>query len=255
MMKYSTATKVSTIIFFAAFVSACFVPAASAQCPSADKVREGFNSLLNREVTVLKVQPSLIRGLCEVQFKSGPQIDVAYVDPTGNYFVTGHILDVQNQVDLSKELISSLNRLTPKDMKSLESLAVFTAGKSDKSIYYVTDPECPFCKKGEVILKKLIDDGKLSVKFVFYPLPMHKGAEEQCISIICDKKGFDELQVGYKSENQCPEGKKKVEESIAFMHEKHFTGTPIYIFPNGTYHLGVLKERDILKYWDVPEKK
>jgi thiol:disulfide interchange protein DsbC len=254
-MKHAVVKRIMAILFGAGLALIFSSNPAAAQCPSAAQVGEGFQKLIRHEVTVLKVQPSQIAGLCEVQFKISGPIEIAYVDPTGNYFVTGHILDAQTQVDLTKEAAANLNRLTAEDFKTLDSLVAFTAGKSSKFIYYVTDPKCPFCKKGEEILNKMIDDGKLSVKFILYPLPMHKGADEESIAIICDKKGLKELETGYSSANQCAEGKKKVKDAIAFMNEKHFTGTPIYIFPNGLYHLGVMEPDAILKNLSTPEKK
>jgi thiol:disulfide interchange protein DsbC len=74
-----------------------------------------------------------------------------------------------------------------------------------------------------------------------FPLPMHKGAREQCIAVVCDKKGFDDLENGYKSDNQCAEGAKMVDESIALLSSKGITGTPTYLFPDGRFQSGVLE--------------
>jgi thiol:disulfide interchange protein DsbC len=79
-----------------------------------------------------------------------------------------------------------------------------------------------------------------------FPLPMHKGAREQCIAVVCDKKGFDDLENGYKSDNQCAEGAKMVDESIALLSSKGITGTPTYLFPDGRFQSGVL-EADALR--------
>jgi thiol:disulfide interchange protein DsbC len=79
-----------------------------------------------------------------------------------------------------------------------------------------------------------------------FPLAMHKGAREQCISVICDKKGFDDLENGYKSDSKCSEGEKLVDETIAFLSGKGITGTPTYIFPDGRFQSGEL-EADVLR--------
>ena len=78
-----------------------------------------------------------------------------------------------------------------------------------------------------------------------YPLDMHKGAREQCIAVLCDKKGFDDLEAGYKSDNQCAEGAKKVDDTIAFLRGKGIGGTPTYFFPDGRPHSGVLEEPNL----------
>jgi len=74
-----------------------------------------------------------------------------------------------------------------------------------------------------------------------FPLAMHKGAREQCIAVICDKKGFDDLENGYSSGNQCAEGVKIVDDTVALLSGKGITGTPTYIFPDGKYQSGVLE--------------
>jgi len=79
-----------------------------------------------------------------------------------------------------------------------------------------------------------------------FPLPMHKGAREQCVAVVCDKKGFEDLENGYKSDNQCAEGAKLVDETIALLSGKGITGTPTYLFSDGRFQSGVL-EADALR--------
>jgi thiol:disulfide interchange protein DsbC len=79
------------------------------------------------------------------------------------------------------------------------------------------------------------------VKVLMFPLAMHKGAREQCIAVVCDKKGFDDLEGGYTSGNQCAEGAKLVDDSVALLSGKGITGTPTYIFADGKFQSGVLE--------------
>ncbi len=74
-----------------------------------------------------------------------------------------------------------------------------------------------------------------------FPLAMHKGAREQCVAVICDKKSFEDLENGYKSDNQCAEGAKIVDETVALLAGKGITGTPTYVFPDGKFQSGVLE--------------
>jgi thiol:disulfide interchange protein DsbC len=66
------------------------------------------------------------------------------------------------------------------------------------------------------------------------------------------------LMQNYKSENQCPDGRKKVEETIEFMKRKGIQGTPAYIFPDGTRQMGVLDANVIMRRLseaDQPKEK
>ncbi len=85
-----------------------------------------------------------------------------------------------------------------------------------------------------------------------FPLPMHKGAREQCIAVVCDKKGFDDLENGYKSDNQCAEGAKLVDESIVLLSAKGITGTPTYLFADGRFQSGVLEPDALRQRLGIP---
>jgi thiol:disulfide interchange protein DsbC len=88
----------------------------------------------------------------------------------------------------------------------------------------------------------LAEKGEITVRFLFYPLPSHKGAKEQCVAFLCDKKGIADWEKGYKSDNQCPEGVKKVEDTIAWVQKKGIGSTPTFIFPDGIFHSGMMPE-------------
>ena len=79
-----------------------------------------------------------------------------------------------------------------------------------------------------------------------FPLAMHKGAREQCVAVVCDKKSFEELESGYTSDNQCAEGAKLVDDTVALLSGKGITGTPTYLFGDGRFQSGVL-EADALR--------
>ena len=96
------------------------------------------------------------------------------------------------------------------------------------------------------VLKELAGKGEIQVKVLLFPLPMHQGAREQCVAVVCDKKGFEDLENGYKSDNQCADGAKLVDETIALLSGKGITGTPTYLFSDGRFQSGVL-EPDALR--------
>lgn len=75
-----------------------------------------------------------------------------------------------------------------------------------------------------------------------FPLDSHEGAREQCISVICDGKGFDELHEGYRSDNQCERGTALVADTAEFLRRKGISSTPTYIFSDGIPHSGLLQE-------------
>jgi len=92
----------------------------------------------------------------------------------------------------------------------------------------------------------MAEAGEIQVRVLMFPLDSHKGAKEQCVSVICDGKSFHDLHEGYRSENQCEEGVKKVSETVAFLKSKGISSTPTYIFPDGLYQAGLL-DADVLR--------
>ena len=62
----------------------------------------------------------------------------------------------------------------PKDPKIIEEGVVFSYGTGKKTLYLVTDPECPYCTKFEKAAEGKLDD--YTVHVIFYPLAFHKNA-------------------------------------------------------------------------------
>jgi thiol:disulfide interchange protein DsbC len=98
----------------------------------------------------------------------------------------------------------------------------------------------------------LADKGEIQIKVLMFPLAMHKGAREQCIAVVCDKKSFDDLENGYSSTSTCSEGEKLVDETIALLSSKGITGTPTYIFSDGRFQSGVLEANALRLRLGIP---
>jgi thiol:disulfide interchange protein DsbC len=243
------------LIFFLVMFSAIGILAgpggASAPCPAPDKIQGSLKKLFPN-VELGKIQPSEVKGLCQVQVKMGAQVRLLYVDGSGDFFLAGNLIEAKSGRNLTMETTQQLNRLAADDLRQLDALTAFTLGQGDKSLYFVTDPQCPYCKQAEAVLKKMAEKGELAVRFVLFPLPSHKGAKEQCIAILCDKKGFEGFEKGHKSENQCAEGVKKVEDSLAFLQKKGIASTPTYIFADGLVHSGVMPEEALRQRLGLP---
>ncbi|RKX62612.1 MAG: hypothetical protein DRP37_01100 [Thermodesulfobacteriota bacterium] len=232
-----------TPIFFLVQAQGCL----AAACPSKETIQQKVVETFKQNINVIKIQPSAVPGFCEVQVNFKGQNRILYTDQKGEFLITGVIFRSSDGTNITKEAIADLNRFSDSDIKRLEDLTAFAMGSKGEIVYFVTDPQCPYCKKAEKIVVKMAEAGKLQLKILLFPLSFHKGAKEQCISVICDNKGLEGLHSGYKSENQCEEGKSKVEDTLHFLQQKGITGVPTYIFKDGKYHSGVLKEQDMKK--------
>ncbi len=240
-----------TPIFFLVQAQGCL----AAVCPSKETIQQKVVETFRQDIGVVKIQPSAVPGLCEVQVNVKGQNRILYTDQKGEFLITGQIYRSLDATNITTEAIADLNRFTDSDLRRLEDLTAFTVGSKGKVVYFVTDPQCPYCKKAEKIVVNMAEAGKIQLRVLLFPLRMHKGAKEQCISIICDDKGLEGLHNQYKSENQCQEGKNKIEDTLRFLQQKGITGVPTHIFTDGKYHSGVLKEQAIKKRLGLSENE
>ncbi len=214
-----------------------------ALCPPKDIIQQGVQKTFPKlQFEIGSIEPSKAKGLCQIQLKIGPQYNILYTDSQGEFLLAGNLHESKTGKNLTQETFQLMNRLTPEELHQLESLTAFTLGQGKKMVFLVTDPQCPFCKQAESLIKKLIPKEDLSVRFLFFPLDSHKGAREQCISILCDNKGIQGFDSGYRSDNQCSEGTQKVNNTIAFLKKKGINSTPTFIFMDGIYQSGVPTE-------------
>ena len=217
----------------------------AASCPSKAKLREAVKKTFHQSIEIVKVSPSAMSGLCQVQVRFRKQNRIIYTDPKGEFLIAGQLFEVKGPKNLTRDVLMEINKLSKADFKELDKLVAFTVGKKGPAVYFVTDPQCPYCKKAENIINPLAEHGKVQVKYLLFPLKFHKGSKEECISIICDNKGLEGFKNRYRSENQCEAGKKRIHETLSFLMSKGITGTPTYIFPDGRYHSGVMNKKNL----------
>ncbi len=216
---------------------------ASASCPSKKTLERAIQKTFRQRLEIVDIKPAEVAGLCQIQIKFRNQNRLIYSDSKGSYIIAGQLFSTKDGRNLTREAMTEINKLSKEELKKLDKLSAFTLGNKGPVIYFVTDPHCPYCKKAEQIIEPMAKAGKLTVKYILFPLKFHKGAKEECISIICDNKGLEGFRNRYRSENQCEKGKKQIEDAMKFLMSKGISGTPTYIFPDGRYHSGVMDKK------------
>lgn len=73
----------------------------------------------------------------------------------------------------------------------------------------------------------------MEVRVILFPLPIHPQAFRKSVALVCDKKGWEEYKSGYNSNNQCEDGKKKIESNLQLAEKYGISGTPTFIGMNG----------------------
>jgi thiol:disulfide interchange protein DsbC len=156
--------------------------------------------------------------------------------------------------------------VSQEEVKELEKYRDFAFGKvgSEKYIYLFTDPDCEPCKEAEGIVEKWAMKKGVEVRVILFPsinelapicnqkgciftlLPRSE-AVGKAVSLICDKKGWEEYKRGYNSKNQCKAGKKKIESNLKLGEEYGIEEAPTFIGMNGRVYAGVPTEQDLDK--------
>lgn len=225
---------------------------AFAQCPTPATVLNGLSNFPARDVVVIGIRPTAYTEICEVHVRVQNRDQIIYVGTRGEFFLMGQLYDASSGRNLTRSSLETATRFSPEEMVLLNSLTAFSIGNSGKTVYFSTDPQCSYCKEGTEIFKKIVSSGAVQVKFLLFPLPSHKGAREQSISIICDGKSLPEFESGYRSDNQCPDGIMKIEKTGKLLRDKGISGTPTYIFSDGSFHSGLIKEGELRSRLGLP---
>jgi thiol:disulfide interchange protein DsbC len=222
-----------------------FCGSADAQCPPQKQIEDLIAKFEAPDKRLIDLRPTAYPGLCEAHVNLNGKTHIFYTGPSGDFFLMGQLYDSASGRNVTRETIEAITFFSPEEMNRLSELSVFTVGKPGKTVYYATDPQCPYCKKGVETLQKLAAAGEIQARFLLYPLASHKGAREQSVSTICDRKTLEDFESGYRSENLCPEGALKVDATTELLSQKGVSGTPTYIFPDRRYHSGLLEEPEL----------
>lgn len=210
-------------------------------CPSPKVVKDRVKELIPREFSVVEVKElSQVKGLCQAVIKVGIKPLVVYTDKKANYMIVGNLLDLKEKKNLTAEETQKHSKLDKKILDKLEKhVNIVYNDKAKKYIYFISDPDCPFCKKAEPILKEWADKNKVALKVILYPLPIHPQAKGKAVALICDNRKLEDVHNNYTSKNQCEKGIKAVEANMKFLGELGINGTPTLIGMNGNVVQGL----------------
>jgi len=231
-------------------------------CPTPTQVEIDMRQLTPIPIEVKNVSPSVIAGLCQVSAKVNGMPNVFYVSKDGKYFVPGNIIELATKKNLTQEAQMKMMAMNQNNMKTLEQDVAFTyyngksyytnAPQTNKYIYMITDPKCPFCHHAEPIVQKWADKNGVAVKVVMDPLPIHPGSKQTAIGLYCAKKGWNSFYNAYNDKTplpQCKEGEKYTDKSTQDMMKLGIMGTPTFVCPNGQVHVGMPANEEQLSSW------
>lgn len=133
---------------------------------------------------VTSIQESGIDGIYEVIMGT----NVAYVDSKVNYFLFGHIFDMQTQKDITQDRLDEANKIDFEKLP-LDKAVKIVKGNGSRAFAVFTDPDCPYCKQ----LEKVVGSIDNYTMYVFmFPIPqLHPAATDHANGVWCAKDRAD----------------------------------------------------------------
>lgn len=202
---------------------------------------EAMGLLKNTGGTIKSIKMAPIKGLFELLVEKDGKQGLVYIDFAKQFLMQGFMLDFKNLKPVSAHADELPQFKGPGriDIQNLPFMNGILLGKADSSnkLYVFTDPDCPYCRKFHLELKKLLKLlPDLSVYVLPYPLPMHPEAYDKSRAILTFKnastldkafEGASLLAVGTK------DGSRELNEIINFARRNGITATPSIVLSNG----------------------
>lgn len=189
---------------------------------------------IDPNIKILNIKMTPLRSLWEIDVESNSKKGAVYLDITKKYLISGQLIDIKGKRNLTQETAEELNRIDVSKVP-LGDAIVMGDKNAKKRVIVFTDPDCPFCAKLHIELKKLTAERKDVAFFIkMFPLPIHKEAAEKAKAIACEKS-LALLDAAFEKK---PIAKAKckssaVDDNLALGKKLGITGTPTLVMPDG----------------------
>lgn len=195
---------------------------------------------------VMAVSPSEIPGLYMVTVKMQGRNIPLYLDGSGNYMISGNVIDLKQRRNLTEELF---RRLNPVDVSSIPLEDTLTLGnpQAKQQIFVFTDPHCPYCSQLHQVLHQALEKDK-NLVFRIVLVPMKQSSQRISQTIMCNKS-MEQLEIAFTGaplpEPDCTSDALQKNHMLA--QSLQITATPTLVLPNGQIYEGYRPLDDLLK--------
>lgn len=183
---------------------------------------------------IVDIKPSPVDGIYEVFMGTS----VAYADKTGEYLLSGSLIQTSTKTNLTSERVNERNAIKF-DTLPFDQAIKMVKGDGSRKLAIFTDPDCPFCKKLEEELKSV---NNVTVYVFLFPLKIHPQAERRSKAIWCSA---DRAQAWtqWVLEQKEPEGScadDPISSTLALGQKLNVSGTPTLYFEDGKRAVGAI---------------
>ena len=192
-------------------------------CPPLSKAQWIITRISKGTFTVKSLKPLKPFNACQINTNEG---ETFFLSADGKKIIEGMLLNVPTP------------KLSERDYKIIKSNVLFYAGRGKKLLLIATNPLCEACRAH----RKEIKDFLLKYRIGFIPVGFKKEEEFAAIDAFCRRKRLKDFFNVPKRWKLCDNGKLKVWTVEDVFKKYGITGTPVFIFPDGTIKLGIGKQ-------------
>jgi thiol:disulfide interchange protein DsbC len=170
-----------------------------------------------------------------------------YIDYSKNYVVTGNIIRLKDQKNVTNEQLAKTSRVDLSQVPLDDALLIGRSDARTKVIVF-TDPQCPYCIKLHPELKQVVAaDPNIAFLIKLYPLPMHPNAYAISKSIVCNRSTalLDAAFAGKPVPPPLCETR-AIDENLALVAKLGIRSTPTLVLPDGMALPGYKTAADLL---------
>jgi len=185
MRKYIFVLAIFFVFFSAAGVGAFTGKGCGGECRDCHTLTEKEAGRLLKvkefDASILKIEQSPVKGLWAIELSQNGKLVKVYMD-YGKKHLIGNVVKIS---DLGRK-----PELKKVDLKKIPLGDALLMGSPDAryKVIVFDDPDCPYCAKLHVELKKILKKRKdIAFYIKLFPLPMHPDAYEKSKTILCGK--------------------------------------------------------------------
>jgi thiol:disulfide interchange protein DsbC len=203
--------------------------------------------------TVDHVAPSPVKGIFEVGVNGG---DVVYVSADGRYLLSGTLIDLVTQENLTERVLTGQRVKTLSDVSEDSMIVYEPEGEAKHTLTTFTDIDCPYCRKMHREMALLNRMG-IRVRYMFFPRAgVDSPSYEKAVSVWCADD--QQIEMTKAKSGAIPEKRiceNPVREQMTLARRLGLRGTPYTITDTGRAISGYVPAPELLESLEADKLK
>ncbi|MCP3922719.1 MAG: thioredoxin fold domain-containing protein [Desulfobacterales bacterium] len=194
-------------------------------------------------------EKNLQSEMCQIILNINERFIPLYADIERKFVISGQLYSkhkriTNDKIDSIKKKVSKLRQSefikVKKDFDSIASFTYTPKNPTGEELYFITDPNCGYCKKAGKDMKKIAEKQGITIKTII--VSMLNGSRNKATEAICKKVSFDQYISNWKYSKSnkflCKDGLNKIKKSNKIAKNWIKQGVPVFIKSNGEELVG-----------------